>query len=149
MFFSWSMTVSTIVRLRSSSLPLSSIRGVLHIGFKLGNKLNALWRSWSRSGLERFEDRGQALNEASTAEELGKLRSQMHLHILGVVGLEVSISRLMKMDHNRHTEDNTSFERQPTLSITHANYIWKPMIAIPGGHFVHRQPSSNPHSLNL
>ena len=41
------------------------------------------------------------LHKASIADELRKFGPQIHLHMLLIVGFEVAILALMKMDHNR------------------------------------------------
>jgi hypothetical protein len=43
---------------------------------------------------------GHQLDEASIAYQLGELRAQARLDILGVVGLEVAVMALVEVDHD-------------------------------------------------
>lgn len=53
-------------------------------------------------GAQRHQHARHELHEAAVAHQAWKFRSQLHLHIRGVVGLEVSETHLMKVDQDRH-----------------------------------------------
>jgi hypothetical protein len=56
-------------------------------------------------GHERHEDGGHQLDKTLIAHQCWKLAVQMLLHILGVIGFEVAIVRLMEQDQNGHDFD--------------------------------------------
>ena len=64
-----------------------------------------------------FEKRGQQLNEPCVADELVNF-AQVDLHILGVIGLEVPIAGLMKVDHDGHHLAFTQFPRSYPLPLS-------------------------------
>ena len=53
-------------------------------------------------GDQRNEDRGHQLHEARIAHQGGKLAAQMTVDILGVVGFECPVVRLLEQDDNGH-----------------------------------------------
>ena len=73
-----------------------------------------------------FEKRGQQLNEPFVADELGKFSTQVDLHILGVVGLEIPIPGLMKVDHDGHHLAFTQFSRSYPLPLSARQQLLSP-----------------------
>src|SRR5688572_11060555 len=51
---------------------------------------------------KQSEDTRQELNEARVADQAWEFGLQIDLYVLGVVILKITVSRLMKMNHNGH-----------------------------------------------
>ncbi len=69
----------------------------------------------SQVGTQRHQYRRDEFDKARVADQLRELVSQIHLHILGVVGLEIAVSHLMKMDQKGHDLARIQLSRSPPL----------------------------------
>jgi hypothetical protein len=66
-------------------------------------------------GQERKQHTWNESDKASITDQMRKFFVQMHLNIFGVVCLERSIMRLLKMDENRHHLTWTELARSLSL----------------------------------
>ena len=88
---------------------------VVMFGLGLGMEIgNVLGRHWSEAAIihltlavmqvttQRQQDPRHQLNETVVADQMRKFSPKIFAHILQVIGFEVPVMRLMKMNHDRH-----------------------------------------------
>jgi hypothetical protein len=56
----------------------------------------------SQVGTQRHQYRWHEFHKPVVADQVRKLRAQIDLHKLRVVGLEIAVTHLMKVNHDRH-----------------------------------------------
>ena len=74
-----------------------------------------------------------SLHKPSIADEMWKLSLQIHLHMLLILGFEVSVLALMKVDHNRQrftvTQSPSSLASVPPITQQPSNLLFRHALA--------------------